>query len=56
VLRLPLAEAWHRTFDKTAFEATPVIADEARSTSAISMAASMRSRWPGRIDPLDILD
>ena len=26
-LRFPLAEAWHRTFDKTAFDATPVIAD-----------------------------
>lgn len=25
-LRFPLTEAWHRTFDKTAFEATPVIA------------------------------
>ena len=24
-LRLPLAERWHRTFEKTAFEATPVI-------------------------------
>ena len=27
VLRLPLAEAWHREFDKTAFGAVPVIAD-----------------------------
>lgn len=26
-LRFPLTEAWHRTFDKTAFDATPVIAD-----------------------------
>jgi len=27
VLALPLAEAWHRTFEKTAFGAVPVIAD-----------------------------
>ncbi len=27
VLRLPLVEAWHREFDKTAFGAVPVVAD-----------------------------
>lgn len=27
ILRLPLIEAWRRSFDETAFEATPVIAD-----------------------------
>jgi outer membrane protein assembly factor BamB len=26
-LRLPLVDRWHRTFEKTSFEATPVIAD-----------------------------
>ncbi len=55
-LRLPLAEAWRRDFDKTAFAAGPVIADGLVSIGdldggfhALDLATG-ETRWTRRID------
>jgi len=55
-LRLPLAEAWRRDFDKTAFAATPVIADGTVYVGdldggfhALDLATG-ESRWTRRVD------